>query len=148
MQLLLKTMWQSTNELIPIIVGNEFINIKKFLDGINSGFISFDNLSTSSLNVLSFFSTAITTQTGNYTATIYDQIILADSTSAILTITLPTAIGISGRRYTIKDWKGKSATNNITIATTSSQTIDGVTTKVLSQNYVSYTVVSDGANWV
>ena len=101
----------------------------------------------SSLQVAGSFSLALTTKTANYTATATDSLILVDSTSGAVTITLPTAVNITGRHYTIKDWKGQSATNNITIATTSSQTIDGETTVVLAITYGSITVVSDGANW-
>jgi hypothetical protein len=46
--------------------------------------------------------------------------------------------------YNIKN----SGTGTITLATTSSQTIDGVTTKTLSTQYQSYTVQSNGANWI
>jgi hypothetical protein len=60
-------------------------------------------------------------------------------------VTLPTAVGCIGRRYTIK--KTDASANAVTIATTSSQTIDGTTTKALSTQYAAYTVQSDGANW-
>ncbi len=60
------------------------------------------------------------------------------------TITLPTAVSISGRQYTIK----LTASGSCTIATTSSQTIDGSTTYSLSAQYKYVTVVSDGANWI
>lgn len=93
------------------------------------------------------FGTVCIQKTSAYTLTAGDHVVLVDSTGGIVTITLPNSVGINGRRYTIKDWKGQSATNNITIATTASETIDGASTKVINQNYVSYTVVSDGANW-
>jgi len=59
------------------------------------------------------------------------------------TDTLPTAVGIQGRRYTIK----LSASGSATVATTSSQTIDGSTTYSLSAQYKYVTVISDNANW-
>lgn len=64
--------------------------------------------------------------------------------SATATITLPTAVGILGRIYRIKNI-GAAAT--VTIATTSSQTIDGITTQTLTVQYDSITIISDGANW-
>ena len=76
-----------------------------------------------------------------------DQVILVDATSAIRTITLPSSVGITGILYTVKDWKGNCSTHNITIATTSSQTIDGSSTIVMSTNYQVVRVVSDGSNW-
>ncbi len=70
---------------------------------------------------------------------------MANATSAGFTVTLPTAIGVTGIEYTIK--KTDSSINLVTIATTSSQTIDGITTKTLGTQYASITVISDGANW-
>ncbi len=93
------------------------------------------------------FAKALTTKTGNYTATNQDHNILVDATSAAVQITLPTAVTLAGQEFMIKDWRGQAATHNITIATTSSQTIDGASTKVISTNYGSVRVVSDGSNW-
>lgn len=59
------------------------------------------------------------------------------------TITLPTAVGNS-RVYTIK----LTASGTGTVATTSSQTIDGSTTYSLSAQYKYVTVQSDNANWI
>ncbi len=58
------------------------------------------------------------------------------------TITLPTAVGISGRIYWIKN-RGRGT---VTIATTSGQTIDGDSTVTETHNSC-YQVVSDGAHW-
>jgi hypothetical protein len=88
-----------------------------------------------------------TTKTAGYTATDTDEIIFVDSTSGAITIALPTAVGRAGKRYDIKDWKGTSATNNITVDPNGTETIDGATTKVLATAYASITVISDGANW-
>lgn len=68
---------------------------------------------------------------------------IVNCTSGTFSVTLPTAVGISGREYVVKN----SGTGVITLATTSGQTIDGFSSLVLSQ-YDSYTVVSDGANWI
>ena len=80
-----------------------------------------------------------------YTCTSADNIILVDTTNTV-TITLPTAVGIRGKTFTIKDWLGNAATKNITVATTGGQTIDG-TTLTITANYGFRTVVSDNANW-
>jgi hypothetical protein len=63
--------------------------------------------------------------------------------SGTITITLPTAVGISGRTYWIK----RTGTGTITINTTSSQTIDGAASLSITAQYDSYTLVSDGSNW-
>lgn len=93
------------------------------------------------------FGTVCIQKAAAYTVGLSDHVVLVDSTAATRAITLPTAVGVNGRRYTVKDWKGKSATNAITVGTTSTQTIDGSATKVLNTNYESVTFVSDGAGW-
>ncbi|MGL4465389.1 MAG: hypothetical protein ACRC1K_24835 [Planctomycetia bacterium] len=90
--------------------------------------------------------TPISTKTSSYSITDSDSVVLADATAAAFNVTLPTAAGISGRQYTIKRINGGA--NTVTVATTSSQTIDGAATKGLSAQYASVTVVSDGANWL
>jgi hypothetical protein len=62
--------------------------------------------------------------------------------SGTTTVTLPTAVG-NTNRYTIKN----SGSDTVTIATTSSQTIDGSTTASLPVANTSLDLVSDGANW-
>lgn len=92
------------------------------------------------------FANAFVSKTAAYTATNYDGLIACDATSGAITITLPTAVGIPGHEYVVK--KIDSGGNAITIATTSSQTIDGVTTKSLAAQWDKIKVVSNGANWL
>jgi hypothetical protein len=84
-------------------------------------------------------------KTTTYAILTTDQVILVDGTSAFTT-TLPTAVGVTGKQYTIKRID-QTLANAVTIATTSSQTIDGVTTRKLMTQYEQFTVVSDGTNW-
>lgn len=58
------------------------------------------------------------------------------------TLTLPTAVG-NLLRYVIKN----TSTGSVVIGTTSSQTIDGISTYTLSVQYSSVEIWSDGANW-
>jgi collagen type VII alpha len=99
----------------------------------------------STLQVAGSFATNLAAQTANYTLTATDSIITASASSGAATMTLPTAVGTAGREYTIK--KTDSSTNAVTVATTSSQTIDGASTYSLSTQYQSVSIVSDGANW-
>ena len=80
-------------------------------------------------------------KTANFTATSLTSTI--DCTNTI-TITLPTAVGQTGRIHIIKN----SGTGVITIATTSSQTIDGAATQSLATQWSKITVQSTGANWI
>ena len=69
---------------------------------------------------------------------------LIDVTGNTITVTLPSAVlGNSGKNYVIKN----SGSGVVTVATTSSQTIDGVNTKTLNNND-SIEVISDGSNWI
>jgi len=67
---------------------------------------------------------------------------VVDCTANTFTVTLPTAVGFV-KSYTIKN----SGTGVITVATTSSQTIDGNLTVSLNQ-YDSITVRSTNTNWI
>jgi len=86
------------------------------------------------------------TKTGAYSLTSSDDVILADATSAAFTLTLPTSIGLDGKIFTIKKIDSSLA-NVVTIATTSSQTIDGSTSIRLTERGQSLIIQSDNANW-
>jgi len=77
-----------------------------------------------------------------YTAQTYDYTI--DCTGNTFTLTLPSSnINTIGKIYVIKN----SGAGTITINTTSSQTIDGASTKVINTQYDGIMVQSDGSNW-
>ena len=89
---------------------------------------------------------ALTTKTANYTLTTLDYTVLGNASTASFSLTLPTSVGATGQVYIIK--KVDSTANTVTILTTSSQTIDGSTSKVLSYQYDGFQLQSDGANWM
>ena len=82
----------------------------------------------------------LTTASGNYTVLVTDRIIKC--TGAASFITLPTAVGNTGREFIINN----TSTGDITVNTTSSQTISNQLTQSLPATS-SMTVYSDGANW-
>ena len=86
-----------------------------------------------------------------YTATLTDYYLAASSTSQAVTITLPSAsvaCGVGSGQYIVKDKNGSAGTNNITIARSGSDTIDGAVSKVINSAYGSYSFTSDcSANW-
>jgi hypothetical protein len=82
----------------------------------------------------------ISTNTTAGAAAAVDYVYICTST---FTLTLPTAVG-NTNVYTIKN----IGSGTITVNTTSSQTIDGGLTAVLSYQYLSIDVVSNGTNWV
>ena len=89
--------------------------------------------------------TSIVVKTANYTLTGADSVVLADATSGVITQTLPTAVGNTGKVFTIK--RINQGSNNVLVATTSSQLIDGALTYRLGTPKSSVTVQSDGAAW-
>ena len=140
------------NDLAGLEIGGQSTS------GVLSAFIQFGNnrirfstLGTESISALfldgaglslnGVICTGYTAKSANFTATSLTSTI--DCTNTI-TITLPTAVGNSGRFHTIKN----SGTGVITIATTSSQTIDGAATQSLLTQWSKITVQSTGANWI
>ena len=85
----------------------------------------------------------LVTVTTNYTILPSDEIITANSSSAI-NIYLPSAIGITGRTYTIKNIN----TGFVTLRPNSFQKIDGSNTFDLSNQYSFVKVVSNGSKWL
>ncbi len=104
------------------------------------------NLSvTNLLNVAGSVSMAITTITTSTTLGPTHYTVLANAVLSTITVTLPTAVGITGRIYNIK--KIDITTNTVIIATTLSQLIDGSTTRAIYTPYETINVQSDGSNW-
>lgn len=88
-------------------------------------------------SILAMNSTAI-----DVTLTVGQYTMLVTATGK--TVTLPTAVGVTGTVYVVK----LTAAGSATVTTTSSQTIDGSTTYSLASQYKYVTVQSDGSNWV
>ena len=84
------------------------------------------------------------TVTAATTITDSDELVLVDTTSGSVTVTLPTALGRKGRRFTVKKL---IAANTLTLAGAGSDTIDGAATVGLTTRYAARTVQSDNANW-
>lgn len=75
------------------------------------------------------------------------RVVGVTSTSSARTVTVGTNLVKNGRVITIKDESGGAGTNNITVATEGSENIDGASTYVMSADYESVTIYSDGTNW-
>lgn len=85
------------------------------------------------------------TITGDTTLTVAHHHILADATTGAINVTLPSAASSAGREYFIK--KIDAVANSVTI--TAADLLDGAGSKVISNQYAFYRIISDGATfWV
>lgn len=86
----------------------------------------------------------LVTKTANYTADADDSVILLNGFGATVQITLPSAVGINGKKYILKCI---DKTNACTIATNGAQTIDGAASYTFGAEDDSIVIESDNANW-
>jgi hypothetical protein len=102
-------------------------------------------LSASSVPTAVIFPTRTITVSYTVDSITSDYSILCNASGAInVTLPLPTT---AGRQLVIKDITGLASTRNITILPHSSETIDGASSRVISTNYSSISVLSDSQNW-
>jgi len=87
----------------------------------------------------------VATKAGAYTLTSSDSVILADAVGGGFTLTLPTAVGLSGHVFHVK--KIDVSANVVVIDGNGAETIDGAATVSISIQFQSYTMVSNGAAW-
>jgi hypothetical protein len=115
-------------------------------------FVSEADITPDSLNqrfrrlyhAVNFFN--VLTITASAMAGVDDDVVLGDATAGAVTVTLPTAVGIRGRRYTIK--KIDAGAHAVTIDGAGAETIDGAATVALGTQYHFRIIVSDGSNWI
>ena len=90
---------------------------------------------------------SVVTQTAASLTVTTEDVVLCDTSSNAITVTLPENGGDvgSGRRVTVK--KTTSDGNTVTISRQTADTIDGATTYVLYSDNESASFVCDGSNW-
>lgn len=74
-----------------------------------------------------------------------EQIVLADAGVANISYVLPSAVTNVGRELIVK--KIDSSANTVTINTTGGQTIDGLSSQTLTDQWSVFTFKSNGSNW-
>lgn len=75
-----------------------------------------------------------------------DNTLLVNATGANTTITLPPAVNIIGRVYTIKKISG-TIDNAVTLQPSGGAQIEGAANYVIYNNYTYVTIQTDGTNW-
>ena len=91
----------------------------------------------------------VLSKTENYTVLVGDGddvLVLCDATAAAFTLTLYTAVGNSGKK--VKVIKIDSSVNAITIDPNGTQTINGLTTWELHDQWERLEIASDNSNWI
>jgi hypothetical protein len=86
----------------------------------------------------------VTTTSASYNVLSTDTTILCDTSSNAITVNLPAAASSSGRVIIVNLI---DATNTATVDGNGSETINGATTQVLTNQYDSITMQCDGAAW-
>jgi len=100
----------------------------------------------STLDVRGSFSAATRSFTSATSITTADHTLLFTGSTAV-TATLPDASACAGRIYCIKNFSTTSPAPVLTVATVSSQKIDGIASWSLDETNETVTLISDGANW-
>ena len=77
----------------------------------------------------------------------FDGTLFVDPSGGVVTVTLPASTNQPARIFVIKDETGSAGSNNITIDTTGSETIDGNPTLTITTNGASRILQTDGSNW-
>jgi len=81
----------------------------------------------------------------DYTATDEDFIILVDAATAARTVTLPLAANSLYHIYVVK--RLNSAANDVIVARSGSDTIDGAASYTIDTQYKAINLTSDGTEW-
>jgi hypothetical protein len=129
------------------IVSAATLNTTDYAFSLDGGPIGFQggvkNAAPANLFVSGSFGRFYRAITAARTLTVADSII--NCTSGTFAVTLPSAVGIAGREYVIKN----SGAGVITINTTAAQTVDGSASGALTlSQFGLLRTVSNGANWL
>lgn len=85
------------------------------------------------------------TVTASFTANNDYQLYLIDATTGNVTATLPPAAAYKNKTFMFK--RIDASGNSVTLARSSTNTIDGATSQSMASQYDFYAVHSNGSNW-
>lgn len=104
-----------------------------------------DDLYERTAMIAEYLRRTVVSVTAAYTPSEEDFLILANATGGAFSVTLPTAVGKQEQWFVVKRTNGGG--NNVTIAASGAETIDGAASVVLAAQYNFRWVISDNANW-
>jgi hypothetical protein len=136
---------EGSDSLIDFRVESNNSTHMLFVDGSNNTVGVGTSTPGSALHVNASFATAITGKTSDYTLAGGDHTILVDCSSGNVTLTLPTAVGCSGRMYIIK--RIDNSANAANINSNGSEEIDGSTDSASVPGQSSIVLQSDNSGW-
>ena len=125
--------YDDTTSLITTIIPNDVVNF------ICNGVTRKADIEISS------YSRNDTTKTSNYTMVDSDDVILVDASSGNIQIKLPNPTTSTVKNRDIK--RIDSTNNSVTIIPYNTETIDGVSQKILEYQYASITLITNNTNW-
>jgi hypothetical protein len=104
-----------------------------------------ETLNNSQVDGYLFPSASITSNDSPYLVTVNDAFLPVDASTGSVTIALKPVAEARGKRLTIK--KIDSSNNTVTVDGNGSETIDDELTQIISIQYDSICVMSDGTEW-
>lgn len=129
------------SNVTTVKIANSAVTTDKIADGA----VTSSKLATN-LQLYGVLYVPVATVTSNVTLSSTTHcVVLVDATNNNVTVTLPSASGITGRQFVVK--RIDSSTRAVTVATQSGQFIDNVSSLQLTEQGQFVVVVSDGANW-
>jgi hypothetical protein len=102
-----------------------------------------DGSGTAAANAASFGTARSVTASTSVVSS--DFAIIADSTAAAITVSLPPAATANGRIFFVK--RVNAGANNVTVDPFGSETIDGAATHVLTLQWHRVEIISNGTAW-
>lgn len=126
----------------PVVASSALVLIRQILYQLQAitGNTYWYQIPTSSLKP------SLVEKTADYTMTVVDAIASVDASGGAVIITLPTAVGVTGKLYGIK--KTDNSANTVTLKGDGTELIDGANTLVLTKLYDYVLVQSTGAKWI
>lgn len=138
--------FQSNGTTEPVRFSADTVVPNSWVGVSNSGKFGIGTSSpTSTLHNSGSIALTYTTKASTFTPSATEYGFLVDATSGSVTANLPTAVGITGRKYFFK--KTDSSSNTVIVNPSTTETVDGKLTFSLSFQNETVEVISDGANW-
>lgn len=137
----------NSNKTFKFNIGNGSANpLLRANDSTAKLEFSHDGTTFSELGATSSTSTFVSVSSSPYTVLTSDELIAVSASGGAITLNLPTAVGVTGKRYTAI--KTDSTFNAVTIDPSGAQTIGGSATTTLNTINEKLFFVSDGSNWI